>query len=293
MPDPNELVEQFLNIHVLDRNQRSIPGAKVTVLIDGTPVVSGITKGAVGAPLTLQTPQTVTTVGLRVLYPADAPTVDRLFTVDLSEGNFKAQLPEVVMPSPSPTVPPWFPIAGYVAGLATLLFFMYVALFQPGPATFAHIFVSAFGTALSAAFLGGDAAAKGHLPIPFLNNNPLAVSATGGIAVFIIVLLLGSILFLRKPDVPNPDYLSINVGSEPVALSAVIAKVKEKKGVNVVFGATCPANTPQMVVSGGEHKGDDVKDFLENLQYRIEGPQALNYTVRSEKGIRYVLECRK
>ncbi|HEX3525564.1 MAG TPA: hypothetical protein VH988_00730 [Thermoanaerobaculia bacterium] len=293
MPDPSELVEQFLNIHVVDRNQRPIPGAKVAILINGTPVVSGVTKGAVGAPLTLQTPQTVKTVSLRVQYPAEAPTVDRLFTVDLSEGNFNASLTEVVMPSPGRTVPPWFPIAGYFAGLVTLLFFMYVALFQAGPATFAHIFVGAFGAALSAAFLGGDASAKGHLPIPFLNNNPVAASATGGIAVFIIALLLGSTLFLRKSSVPNPDYISINAGPAPVTLGALIAKVKDKKGVNVVFSATCPVNVSQVLVTGGEHKGDSVKDFLENLQYMIEGPQALSYTVRSEKGLRYVLECSK
>lgn len=200
MDKDKQLVERVLNILVLDRNNRPIPGAIVTIIINGIAIVSGVTKAGVGEPLTLQTQSDVESVTLRVTYQDGQTIVDKEFTVDLSERNFKARLPEVEMPNSGANVPSWLPIAGYIAGLVTLLFFMYVALFQPGPATFAHIFVGAFGCAMAAAFLGGDASAKGHLPIPFLNNHPLATSATGGIAVFIIVLVLGYTLFIRPQN---------------------------------------------------------------------------------------------
>lgn len=95
------------------------------------------------------------------------------------------------------TVPKWFPIAGYASAAGTLGFFMYVALFQSGRPNFAHIVVMAFAAGLATTFLGGDAAATGEIPTPFLKSNPIAFSATGGIAVFLIVLLLGWTLFLR------------------------------------------------------------------------------------------------
>lgn len=202
MNGKKKLVERLLNIFVLDRNDRSIPGATVTIVINGVAIVSGTTKAGVGTPVTLQTEADVEAVTLRVNYQE----AWREFTVDLNERNFNARLPEVEMPNPGQSVPAWFPVAGYGAGFLTLLFFMYVALFGTGPATFAHVSVLALGCALAAAFLGGDASAKGHLPIPFLNNHPLAVSATGGIAVFIIVLVLGYALFIRpQSNKPRAD----------------------------------------------------------------------------------------
>ncbi|HLG57882.1 MAG TPA: hypothetical protein VI485_21230 [Vicinamibacterales bacterium] len=96
------------------------------------------------------------------------------------------------------SVPSWFPIAGYAAGGVTLLFFMYVATSQQVQPTFAHVIVTALGVALAAAFLGGDAAAKGSLPIPLLKEQPMAFTVGGGIATFVIVLVLGSALFLGQ-----------------------------------------------------------------------------------------------
>jgi hypothetical protein len=99
-------------------------------------------------------------------------------------------------------VAPWFGVAGYLAGLLTLLFFMAIVVSSlfghevPINGRFSVIAVLAFGAALSFAFIGGTAAAHGSIPIPFSEQKPVAFSVTGGIAVFIVVLALGYYLYI-------------------------------------------------------------------------------------------------
>jgi hypothetical protein len=97
-------------------------------------------------------------------------------------------------------VPSWFPIAGYIAGICTLLFFMALVIIGvlgkeiPQNTRFIVIVVMALGLALSFAFIGGSAAASGKLPV--FKNSPVKFSAGGGIAVFVIVLLLGKLVYM-------------------------------------------------------------------------------------------------
>lgn len=121
--------------------------------------------------------------------------------------------------------PNWAPTAGVIFGALTLVFFMVLVLLSingqnvPPNAEFLVLATLALGVALSVAFLGGSAAAEGKLPIPVINNNPVVFSATGGIAVFVIVLLLG---FWIYPDVPLPSGSSTmpTWGSAPPKASA-------------------------------------------------------------------------
>jgi hypothetical protein len=99
----------------------------------------------------------------------------------------------------SATVPGWFLVAGVVFGGLTLLFFMVLvvaSIFKatiPSESRFLVVVVLALGTALSSAFLGGSAAAAGKVPI--FKNSPMKFTVTGGIAAFIIVLVLGHFLY--------------------------------------------------------------------------------------------------
>lgn len=93
-------------------------------------------------------------------------------------------------------IPPWFQTAGFVSGAFTLLFLISLVFASlsghevPTGSRFLVIAVFALGCALAATFLGGEAAASGR--IPFVGDaHPLAISTTGGIAVLIIVLVLG------------------------------------------------------------------------------------------------------
>jgi hypothetical protein len=91
--------------------------------------------------------------------------------------------------------------AGASFGGLTLVFFMAIVFATltghtvPPSARFPIIAVLALGVALTTAFLGGDAAAKGQLPLPLFKDKPIEFSVAGGIAVFVIVLLLGNAIF--------------------------------------------------------------------------------------------------
>jgi len=103
----------------------------------------------------------------------------------------------------SQSFPDWAPVAGSVAGGTTLLFFMVVVMMAifgrevPPASRFPVIAVLALGFAMTAAFVGGNAAAKGNLPVPGLQDKPVEFSVAGGIAVFIIVLFVGHTLYSR------------------------------------------------------------------------------------------------
>jgi hypothetical protein len=106
---------------------------------------------------------------------------------------------------PHTNVPPWFPIAGYAAGAVTLLFLMALVLvdknIESPAARFALVTVVALGCALSFTFIGGSAAAHGGIPLPFARSRPIQFSVGGGIAVFVIVWLLGYNLFIAGSEV--------------------------------------------------------------------------------------------
>ncbi len=108
--------------------------------------------------------------------------------------------------------PSWVQIAGVIFAAATLLFLMALVVTavmgHETPASsgtrFLLISVLAFGVALSAGFLGGNALAEGHLPIPFLKEKPLAFSVAGGVAVFVIVFFAGNAAF-PPPEPAEPQ----------------------------------------------------------------------------------------
>jgi len=103
-----------------------------------------------------------------------------------------------------PVAPLWVVKLGAAFGGLVLLFFMVLViittLVRPVPcdSRFLVVVVLALGAALSASFLGGDAAAKGHLPIPFAKSHPIQFSAVGGVAVLLIVLLAGQQLYVTS-----------------------------------------------------------------------------------------------
>jgi len=104
----------------------------------------------------------------------------------------------------SGNVPPWVLKAGFVIGVLTLIFFMALILLAvfghevPKDSRFLVVAVFSFGAALSSSFLGGHAAANGHIPLPFAKSHPVAFSVLGGVAVLIILMVLGHLLYIRS-----------------------------------------------------------------------------------------------
>jgi hypothetical protein len=93
--------------------------------------------------------------------------------------------------------PPWAFIAGAVFGGLTLIFFMGLVLLAafdrpiPCESRFLVTVVLALGGALASSFIGGSAAAKGEIPIGIATRNPVGFSVVGGIAVLLLLMLVG------------------------------------------------------------------------------------------------------
>lgn len=92
--------------------------------------------------------------------------------------------------------PPWFPMVGALFALLTFGSLMYFLVGPTLPENRRVIFNvwMAFCVACSVAFIGGDATAKGAIKIPYLENKPIKFTSVGGVAVFIVVLVLMKIL---------------------------------------------------------------------------------------------------
>jgi hypothetical protein len=91
----------------------------------------------------------------------------------------------------------WPRVLGAVFGGLGLLFFMLLTLLSAQKELSCSAlrmadYVLALIAGLSAAFFGGDASIRGNLPIPRLNQHPISMAATGGVAVFLLTLLLES-----------------------------------------------------------------------------------------------------
>jgi len=92
------------------------------------------------------------------------------------------------------SIPSWVPIAGYVAGCGTFLFFMALVVASifghqvPHESRFLVGLVVAVGASLAATFIGGEMVATGKIPIG--TKHPLTFSATGGIATLVVLLAL-------------------------------------------------------------------------------------------------------
>ncbi|MBF0284347.1 MAG: hypothetical protein HQL51_07795 [Magnetococcales bacterium] len=113
------------------------------------------------------------------------------------------------------TSPTWILVSGYITGAVTLLFFMALVISSivfgktiPCDIRFIIVIVLAISTSLSSAFLGGTAAISGALPMRAARENPLKFFATGGIAVFIIVTIVGNYFYVDKECTPVPISVS-------------------------------------------------------------------------------------
>jgi hypothetical protein len=110
-------------------------------------------------------------------------------------------------------------IIGAVSLVLTLFFFMgmlVASLFNytiPENSRFLVTAIVAFGGAIGAGFLGGGAAVSGQLPILKGiggQRHPVTVGASGGIAVLIILLLLGPYIVPTGPTLPD-----VNIPATP------------------------------------------------------------------------------
>lgn len=119
----------------------------------------------------------------------------------LSEPNVEAKMIKRESKSSRALRSGWSAMIGAVFGGVALLFFMMLVLLSvfgypvPSDARYLVVIVLSLSGSLSAAFLGGNATARGRIHVPYLED-PLTIAVTGGIATLIILLILGKSLFL-------------------------------------------------------------------------------------------------
>jgi hypothetical protein len=98
------------------------------------------------------------------------------------------------------------PLVGVVFGAVALLFLMglvVAALFGhqvPRESRFLVVAILGLALAFSVSFIGGNAVARGKLPLPFARSHPFEFTVTGGIAAFVIVIALGFYFYVRIDD---------------------------------------------------------------------------------------------
>jgi hypothetical protein len=76
---------------------------------------------------------------------------------------------------------------------------------------FPIVAVFSLGAAIGAGFLTGAAAIRGQIPIPGTEKKPIVAGASGGVAVLLIVFLIGYLLACRGIDAPT----SVTVNADP------------------------------------------------------------------------------
>jgi len=97
---------------------------------------------------------------------------------------------------PPKDVPSWFPIAGVIFTFITVASLLYLLVGPQDLSSGRHIIFDVFVAiclAASASFLGGTAKAHGNLPWPVWfggNSPPIQFATAGGIAVFVIALVI-------------------------------------------------------------------------------------------------------
>ena len=93
----------------------------------------------------------------------------------------------------------------------------------PTTSKFIVVAVLAISSGLSANFLGGTAAAEGKLGLPYLESSPISFGVTGGVAVLVIVLVLGYIMYASpNHEVQRPAYNEVQKQETTQELFSII-----------------------------------------------------------------------
>lgn len=91
---------------------------------------------------------------------------------------------------------------------------------------------------------------------------------------------------------PQLDREYVSVGTdEDQPLEKLVRAVATAQNVTINFNPNCGEEARGALVEAGDHEGDDLKEFLENLKQRVKGG-GVNYSVRREGERRYEIVCR-
>jgi hypothetical protein len=135
------------------------------------------------------------------LQRAEAPNLDHIDRAKKEIASVQKDRGDRTRSSTEALRSPFTVYIGVAFGGLTLIFFMVLILLSvfghpvPNDSRFLIVIVLALTGGFSAAVLGGNASARGVIPLPFAKQHPLTIAVTGGIAVLVVLLVLGSRLF--------------------------------------------------------------------------------------------------
>lgn len=186
---------------------------------------------------------------------------------------------------------------GYGAGLLTLLFLMAIAIVPSVTdkdircsARFPVVAVLALGAALAGGAIGGSASAKGKLPIPgFAKGDPIAIAVGGGVAVLLIVLLIGYLMYVRPCSVQEVIHPEILVKVPDNGTVAQTLAIFEKTSNVNVDTTGCSAGALARGVQSGEIRAASPKAWLLLFSSRVRGPELQVKEVTAD--LRYAIIC--
>jgi hypothetical protein len=90
---------------------------------------------------------------------------------------------------------------------------------------------------------------------------------------------------------PKLDREYVSVGTDEVQpLEKVVRAAAAGANVTINFNPNCAPPVRNAMIEAGDHEGEDMKGFLENLKQRVKGP-SVNYSVKQEGERRYEIIC--
>jgi hypothetical protein len=178
---------------------------------------------------------------------------------------------------PGQMPPKWVTVAGAIFGGVSMIFFMALVIASlanyevPAASRFLVLIVLSFGAALSVGFLGGSAVAHGKIPFPGALKNTIAISTAGGVAVLLILMLVGYYLYVRP---------------EPLAATQIVIALPS----SIPRDFTIDNLSPGRIVDVGEVRTIGNRHFLyvEFLPGKSSGDVRLTYLKETGAGFENV-----
>jgi ACR3 family arsenite efflux pump ArsB len=108
--------------------------------------------------------------------------------------------------------------------------------------------------------------------------------------VAVVLGFLGYVIpkFIKGPTV-SPDYVDVGL-DEDKPFTQVVKSVAVTRNVTIVINPNCNQWASTAVVEKGDHSGNNIKEFLENLKDRTRG-NGTSFTVKQEGSRRYEITC--
>lgn len=194
------------------------------------------------------------------------------------------------------SVPRWVRVTAVATGAVTLAFLMVIVVLSgTGKIDVQRLgfpFVAFLGIAmcLLTALFGFEAVARGKLPLPYISGYPLHFGVGGGLAAFVIVLVVGSTLLPKSPShfedecsIAMPQFLTLEAAARTIASS---------DEASVRFHS-CSDSVMDASIHGGPVSAVNCLALMKNLKDRVRDHSVLPHMKVSfdELGARYEITC--